>query len=107
MKLTDYPTINNMALTMPERNLLAKIDALGVTVSEDETSAYNPCSGVTLHNLHPVVARLVEWIFTVYGTYDMGGKMNYHGKRVSLDTFDRVRLLILKLDNRAYSELLD
>ena len=107
MKLTDYPVINGKSLTQPEKNLLAKVDALGVTVSDIETSARNPVTGVTLENLHPVVARLVRWIYQVYATYDGMGPMTYGNQKVAISTFDRVKYLVLRLDNKAYSDLVD
>ena len=107
MKLTDYPVVNGTPLTTPEKNLLAKLDLLGVTVNPAETSAVNPCMGNTVENLHPLVARLSTLVHEIYATYGESGKMNYHGKPVAIGTFDRVKYLVLRLDSRAYSELLD
>jgi hypothetical protein len=107
MKLIDYPVVNGVTISQPDKNLLLKLDALGVTVDDSQTYARNPVMGFLVHDLHPVVARLAEWIHQVYATYDMSGTMNYHGKPVTINVFDRVKTLICKLDSRAYMELID
>lgn len=107
MNLNDYSTVNGKTLTQPEKNLLAKLYNMGVFLDETITSAENPVTGVVLDNLHPVVARLVKWIYQVYSTYDGEGPMNFRGKTVAINTFDRVKYLVLKLDNKAYSDLVD
>jgi hypothetical protein len=105
--LTDYTEINGKTLTQPEKNLLAKLDAMGVVVLVTGTSATNQCTGVTMENLHPVVACLVRWIYQVYATYSESGRMNFRGTPVAISIFDRVKYLVLRLDNKAYSELVD
>jgi hypothetical protein len=53
------------------------------------------------------VAALVEFIHTTYASYNFLKPMTYNRKKVPVALFDRVRYLVLKLDRRAYSELVD
>ena len=107
MKPTDYTTVNEIVLTTPQINLLKKVEALGVIIDATVTSALNPVTGVTLENLHPLVARLCRLIYQLYATYDRSGTMSYNGHPVSIQTFDRIKYLVLDVDNKAYSELID
>jgi hypothetical protein len=94
-------------LTQPQKNLLGKLDAMGV-----EMSSIGSPRVVTNNNsgyvglLHPFIAALVEWVYEVYSTYHFG-PMHYRRTSVSIQTFDRVRYLILALDNQAFRDFID
>jgi hypothetical protein len=96
-----------MNLTNPENNLLAKLtNDYGVLVNDSKTVAVNPLNGVQVQTT-PLVAALIRFVQVAYLSYEMSGKMTYKHKPVSIQTYDRTRYLVLKLDRNAYSEVLD
>lgn len=102
-------TVNGKKLRQPDLNLVAKLDAMGVTVPEHAETVYteNPVSGHSAM-LNPFLAMLVQWTFRVYATYDFDtGGMNYKGTKVAISTYDRVKGLILSLDGSVYSNFID
>jgi len=110
MNLTEYLVkngnkINGKTLSQPDQNLLKKLDDLGVVVSFSGY-AENPITGFT-DTLDLLVAALVRFSYKVYSTYDFSGGMNFYGKKVAIGTYDRVKMLVLKLDNAAYSNFID
>ena len=114
MNLTSFVNLNGGSisqggkkLTQPQKNLLAKLDAMGVTVQEDGLPVVvtNNASGFS-GALHPFIAALVEWVYEVYSTYNYG-PMHYGKTKVAIGTFDRVRYLILALDKQAFRDFID
>lgn len=112
MNLTSYLShvdnrVNGKALRKPDMNLVAKLDAMGVEVTDTNTHVVvNPVSGFAAP-LDPFIAVLVNWTYKVYSTYDLNGSMNYRGTKVAIGTYDRIRMLVLLLDSKAYSNFLD
>lgn len=116
MNLTNIPacfTINGKTLTQPERNLLVKLSEIGVpfeqnaTLPVEELELSNPMSGVPYSFNNSLVYSLTSFVLDAYRTYDMTGTMSYHGKPVTIQLFDRAKYLVMKLDNAAYSYLID
>jgi len=96
-----------MNLTKPETNLVAKLTAdYGVVVNDSVTTAVNRLNGVQVQTT-PLVAALIRFAQVAYLSYELYGKMSYKHKSVSIQTYDRVRYLVMKLDNQAYMEVLD
>ena len=111
MNLIDIPTcftVNGKKLTQPQKNLLAKLQTnYGFDVDTDVTSAQNLCSGQVFDNLNSMVAALVNFCTEAYRTYGMHGYMIVNGKKFTVQDYDRTKYLVLALDSRAYSNLLD
>lgn len=110
MNLAQYATtVLNAKLTKPETNLLTKLsDSYGIVVTNPNPTVevLNPISGVS-RNVNPLIATLVRFTYRAYSTYDFKGGMTFNGVPVNISIYDRVRYLVLKLDNKAYAELLD
>ena len=115
MNLTSFVNMNGGSifcggkkLTKPQMNLLAKLDAMGVDLVPSGYPAIvtNHSSGFS-GPLNPFIGALVEWVYEVYSTYDRAGAMNYNGTKVTVQTFDRTRYLILALDKQAFSDFID
>ena len=101
--------MNNKSLTKPETNLVNKLTAeYGLVVNESNSVATNVLSGVKVQTT-PLVAALVRFTQVAYASYELfgSGKMFFNNKPVSIQTYDRVRYLILKLDNEAYYNVID
>lgn len=112
MKLTGYLShvdnrINGKALRKPDLNLIAKLDEMGVELA-NVNIAVNPVTGYVAHT-DLFIATLVNWTFMVYATYDPVAMtpMTFRGKKVNLQTWDRVRHLILSLDKEVYYNFID
>lgn len=104
--LTDYIP-NTIKLSTAEVRLVEKLmNDYSVVAYDDVDYGVNPTNGVSL-NVNPLVAALVEFIHDTYASYSGFAPMSYNGKKVPVALFDRVRYLVLKLDRRAYSELVD
>jgi hypothetical protein len=104
--LTDYIP-NTVKLSTAEVRLVEKLmNDYSVVAYDDVDYGVNPTNGVSL-NVNPLVAALVEFIHTTYASYNFLKPMTYNRKKVPVALFDRVRYLVLKLDRRAYSELVD
>lgn len=120
MNLIDVPdclTINGKKLTQPQKNLLAKIQKdygfdikaadLFCVAAHIPVARQNRVSGVVVDNLNPLVSALVDFVYEAYGNYERVGRMIVNGKEMAIQTFDRVKYLVLALDSRAYNELID
>jgi hypothetical protein len=114
MNLLNIPSclvINGKTLTQPERNLLAKIQKdYGFDVTDTGlVDMPNRVTGIYCNGMNPLVAALVRFAYECYDNYENSGtyQMSYNGKKVAIGTYDRVRYLVLKLDNKAYNTLLD
>lgn len=109
MNLASLATKN---LSVPEINLLNKLETTyGINLSDDvkPTDMYvctNPVSGQRT-TTNPLIATLYKFTLISYISYERVGKMVYNGKNVAIGTYDRVRYLILKLDPKFYSEMVD
>lgn len=104
-------TISAPKLTKPETNLLNKLaEKYGVNPSgfQDEVELFNRFTGVSVKTT-PLVAMLYNFTIDAISSYEMrgDGKMFYNNVPVAIDTYDRVRYLILKLDRKAYYDLVD
>lgn len=100
---------SNIKLSKADLNLLNKVyEAYNVEAHEDVSYGVNPTSGVSM-DVNPTVAALVEFVHTAYANYARSASytMTYNTKRVPINVFDRVKYLVLKLDRRAYGELID
>ena len=99
--------MNNTTLTKPETNLVNKLtNEYGLVVNDSLTIAVNPLSGASVQTT-PLVAALIRFTQVAYRSYEVFGKMTFRHKPVSIQTYDRVRYLVLKLDRNAYSEVVD
>lgn len=49
----------------------------------------------------PLVARLIEWVYTVSNDYERGDRT------INVSDFDRIRYFILDVDSNAYSTCVD
>ncbi len=119
MKLTDFAALNNNkvngnTLRKPDLNLLAKLDAMNVEISDPLPRVVTNHGSGFSGPLHPLIAVLVEWVYETHSTYDetystygWSGGMSYNGVKVSIGTFDRIRYLILALDKDAFSDFID
>jgi len=106
MNLTDYiKTSDKFKLTKPQLNLVTKLESMGVTVDPLEDCVTNPHT-CQAGSVDPLIAVLIKWVYSVYATY-RNGKMSYRGIKVTVDNFDRVRMLILSLDKTAYRNFID
>ena len=99
--------MNNTTLTKSEQNLLNKLTTdYNLVVSDKWTVASNPLNGVEVETT-PLVAALIRFAQVAYHGYGLFGKMTFRHKPVSIQTYDRVRYLVLKLDKNAYAQVLD
>jgi hypothetical protein len=99
--------MNNITLSKPETNLVSKLTAdYGLVVNDSVTTAVNRLNGVQVQTT-PLVAALIRFAQIAYLSYELYGKMSFKQKPVSIQTYDRVRYLVLKLDRNAYAEVLD
>ena len=103
-------TLNGKKLRPADLRLVAKLEEMGLGVLDDAISVHttNPVSGYS-DMLEPLVSALVNWTFETYGSYDTigTGAMRYRGTKVTIQTYDRVRMLVLALDSKAYSNFRD
>lgn len=99
--------MNTTNLTKPEQNLVNKLTTeYGLLVNDSLTSAVNPLNGVIIQTT-PLTAALIRFAQVAYQSYGIFGKMTFRHKPVSIQTYDRVRYLVLKLDKNAYAQVLD
>ena len=103
IKLSDLTSVNGHTLTQPERNLLTKLETKhGLVAYESETVVRNALNGVEVTDVNPIVVALIQFVQqTAYDDFVVGGK------KVAVQDFDRTRYLVMKLDNPAYSAILD
>lgn len=101
-----------MNLTQPEINLVAKLsDKYGVVIDVNDTGTvelHNRFTGVAVQT-SKLVAALYRFTITAINSYEQrgDGKMTFNDIPVAIGTYDRVRHLILKLDRKAYFDLVD
>jgi len=99
--------MNNITLTKPETNLVNKLTTeYGLLVNDSLTTAVNPLSGASVQTT-PLVAALIRFTQVAYQSYELFGRMSFKHKSVSIQTYDRARYLVLKLDKNAYAQVLD
>lgn len=103
MKLSELTNINGVNLTKPEMNLLAKLETKhGLLLDPSEDRVHNPMTGTDVA-VDPAVAALIRFVqATAYGP-----NFSYGYNKVAVNDFDRARMLVLKLDNQAYFQILD
>lgn len=112
MTLTSYLTLNGNAyngkkLTQPQLNLVAKIDSMGVEMNWGmPVVVKNPITGFSA-TLDPFIAILVRLTQYLSYNYSGMGPMNYEGHKVPIQTYDRIKYLVLALDNEAFSNFID
>jgi hypothetical protein len=111
MNLTQLAAAKNVKLTKPQANLLAKLDSYGVLVPEnlpDMISTFNPVSGHR-EELPTLVAYLVRIVYMLTMSYESSPTytMTFNGHKVAIGTFDRVKMLVLSLNSKAYSNFID
>ena len=107
MKITDYTTANGVALTKPETNLSNQLsEKYGLLVSEIETTATNQFTKQEFP-ASPISAALVRFLNVAYRNYILYGKMSFASTPVSIDTYDRTKHLLLKLDKETYFNTID
>ena len=107
MKLTDYATAHGIALTQPETNLLEHLyEKYDLLVSEIETTAVNQFTKQEFP-ASPISAALVRFLNVAYRNYILYGKMSFASTPVSIDTYDRTKYLLLKLDKETYFNTID
>jgi hypothetical protein len=108
--MNQSPTAPN--LTQPETNLLNKLQTkYGIVINPNDNTKvklYNRFTGVSVET-SMLVAALYRFTIEAISNYEMSGdgKMFFNGKPVAIGVYDRVKYLILKLDRKAYAELVD
>lgn len=99
--------MNDTKLSTADNNLIAKLASTYKVFPNDSiTTAVNPLSGARVQTT-PLVAALIRFAQVAYVSYEVAGRMTFRNVPVTIQTFDRVRHLVLKLDNNAYSQILD
>jgi hypothetical protein len=100
-------TTTDIALTKPENNLLNKLtDDYGLELPTDLTVT-NAFSGQDFTANSPLSAALVNFLLVSYRNYSLFGKMFYNNKQVAIGTYDRVKYLLMKIDNETYYNVID
>ena len=100
-------TTTDIALTKPETNLLNKLtDDYGLELPTDLTVT-NAFSGQDFTANSPLSAALVNFLLVSYRNYSLFGKMFYNNKQVAIGTYDRVKYLLMKIDNETYYNVID
>lgn len=104
--------LNGVELKKSEINLLTKLEEkYGASLdvfAQGPVTLVNRFTGVKVQTTR-LVAMLYKFTIEAISSYEMSpdGKMFFRGKPVAIDTYDRVRYLILKLDKTAYYDLVD
>lgn len=107
MKITDYTTANGISLTTPETNLSNQLsEKYGLLVSEIETTAVNQFTKQEFP-ASPISAALVRFLNVAYRNYILYGKMSFASTPVTIDTYDRTKYLLLKIDKETYFNTID
>ena len=108
MNLTEYlaslPTLRK--LTKPQTNLIVKLDEMGLNIRPSDVLVTNPTNGYTA-SVDPLIACLINWVYETYRSYGSASGMKFCETKVSVQTFDRVRMLILNLDSKAFRDFID
>lgn len=101
--------INGKTLTKAQENLVEKlVSKYGLNLGQFGTTAIvvNPCTGAGFV-VDSVVAGLVYFVQKTYRSYSHFGKMSFNGKPVAIGIYDRVRYLILAVDNTTFANVID
>lgn len=101
--------LNGVKLTNPEKNLLVTlVDKYNVVLPDtiESVQVVNKLSG-TVALASPIVAALINAVQDAYATYSFCGPMTLNGVKMPVSFYDRVRYLVMKLDNSAYYATLD
>jgi hypothetical protein len=110
MNLNDSTEINGKSLTKPEQNLLnTLVEKYGWQVfSMVHEVATNPLTGVSCV-VDAKVGSLIDFVQKAYMNYERAGDgtMTINRIKVNISFYDRVRYLVLKLDPKAYSSIID
>ena len=107
MKLTDYATAHGIALTQPETNLLEHLsEKYDLLVSEIETTAVNQFTKQEFP-ASPFAAALVRFLNVAYRNYVLYGKMSFASTPVPVNTYDRTKYLLLKIDRETFMNTID
>lgn len=111
MNLNDSNIINGKTLTKPETNLLnTLVEKYGWQVfSATHGVVVNYLSGAKKCIVDPKVGALIDFAQKAYLNYERSPdfSMVINGVKVPISFYDRVRYLVLKLDNKAYYAILD
>jgi hypothetical protein len=100
--------LTNISLTKPETNLVNKlVDDYGLVVLDNDLTVQNMCSGQDFTANSPLSAALVRFLNTSYRNYSLFGKMTFNAKPVAINTYDRVKYLVLKIDREIYYSVID
>lgn len=108
MNLAEVTSINGKPLTKPEMNLLKKLATKhGVTGYIGERVVANRFTGVTAV-VDGITAELINFVYTASESAEMfGNGMMFGGKPVAVSDFDRVRYLVMRINSKAYYDILD
>ena len=100
-------TTTDITLTKPETNLLNKLtDDYGLELPTDLTVT-NAFSGQDFIANSPLSAALVNFLLVSYRNYNLFGKMYFNSRPVAIGTYDRVKYLLMKIDNETYYNVID
>lgn len=100
-------TTTDINLTKPETNLLNKLtDDYGLELPTNLT-VINAFSGQSFIANSPLSAALVNFLLVSYRNYNLFGRMFYNNKKVAIGTYDRVKYLLMKIDNETYYNVID
>ena len=101
-------SLSSVKLSKPEKNLLAKLESMGVTIAEVENSVrVNRVSGQS-RTLSPVACALFDFVMESYASYlNTRGQFSYNGNKFPVSVWDRTRYLFLKLWVNEYYALID
>jgi hypothetical protein len=111
MNLTELATLHGVKLSKPDANLLAKLDSYGIVLSDNPTATLtvtNPISGYSAE-VPRLVGCLVNLTYKLMQSYERSPsyQMTFNGHKVAIQTYDRVKMLVLKLDPKVYSNFID
>ena len=97
----------DITLSKPETNLINKLtDDYGLELPTDLT-VINAFSGQSFTANSPLSAALVNFLLVSYRNYNLFGRMFYNNKQVAIGTYDRVKYLLMKIDNETYYNVID
>ncbi len=111
MNLSQLAVLEGVKLSKPDTNLLTKLDSYGIVISDNPTptiTVVNPITGYT-DQVSYLVGCLVNLTYKLARSYEMSPsyQMTFNGHKVPISVYDRVKMLILKLDHNAYSNFID
>ena len=62
---------------------------------------------LTVQNFRALMAALVNFLLVSYRNYNLFGKMYFNSRPVAIGTYDRVKYLLMKIDNETYYNVID